>query len=474
MERLTVEPAARGGLFPSPVAQPGAAPPRAAEPDLAPRSLVAGRRRIRWWMVLFFLLGVLASAGVVVSLFSPLGRRPADFGSTAIPPVDSRAFLSALAGSVNGPIRQGGSARVLHNGDEIVPALLRDLAAARRTINFMVYIWEPGRLADTLVAALGAQARRGVEVRVLFDGLGAMNFPDSTRARLRAAGVRTAVVRPLRFGELTRFHKRNHRRAIVIDGAVGYTGGLSVADQWLGDARNPEQWRDEMYRVTGPLAASLQAAFAGLWTDVSGEVLVGEAFYPPDPPAAGAGTPISWHVNLVSSPSADEHPLRIWFWQSFMSARRRLWVATPYFATDRHLREALMRRARAGVDVRLLLPGRHTDVPAVRLAAHYHYEELLRAGVRIYEYQPTLLHSKRLTVDGQWSVVGSANLDIRSQELNDENVLGILDASLARALERTFLEDLERSREIRLEPWLRRGWTARTLERGAVLFKEQM
>jgi cardiolipin synthase len=281
---------------------------------------------------------------------------------------------------------------------------------------------------------------------------------------------------PLRFGELTRFHKRNHRRAIVVDGAVGYTGGAAVGDKWLGDARTPDEWREDMVRVTGPPALSLQAAFAQTWTVLTGEVLVGPAFYPPDPEPAAAGTPgepLSVHVGVLSSPSDEQLPLRKVFWMSFASARRRLYVTNAYFVPDHGLLSALKERARAGVDVRVLVPGHLTDAKPVRWAGQAHFEELLEAGVRIYEYQGTMLHAKTLVADGTWTVVGSANLDIRSMELNQENVLGIVDARFAAQVEATFLQDLRRAQEVRLEEWRRRPWYKKLRERASELFDEQ-
>jgi cardiolipin synthase len=273
---------------------------------------------------------------------------------------------------------------------------------------------------------------------------------------------------------LTRYHRRNHRRAIVVDGTVGFTGGAAVGDKWLGSARTPEEWRDSMVRVTGPLARSLQTVFAQSWVSSAGEVLEGPAFFPREdsPPPAAGGRPLRY-VSIASSPASEAHPLRLLFWLSFRAARRTLYLSSSYFVPDEHLRRAVSDRARAGVDVRLLLPGEHTDAKPIRWTSHGYYDELLSAGVRIFEYQPTFMHAKVLAVDGAWTVVGSANMDVRSHELNEENTLAILDGSLARAAEASFLEDLQRAREIRLEEWRRRGAWARVRERLAGLFAEQ-
>jgi cardiolipin synthase len=270
---------------------------------------------------------------------------------------------------------------------------------------------------------------------------------------------------------LTRFYKRNHRRAIVIDGRIAYTGGAAVGDKWLGNARGPEEWRDTMTRVTGPPARDLQSHFAEDWAAVTGEILVGDGYYPRVDEPSGPGR--LRHTAVASSPGSEQHPMRYFFLLSFLAARRKLYIASPYFVPDEHTRGAVERLAREGVDVRILLPNHHTDAKPIRQASHRYYDELLSAGVRIWEYQPTMMHSKLVVVDGCWSVVGSANMDIRSKELNEENALGILDPGLAAAVEASFLADLERAREIRLEEWRRRGLFPRVLERACVLFAEQ-
>jgi cardiolipin synthase len=252
-------------------------------------------------------------------------------------------------------------------------------------------------------------------VRLLLDGFGGVKAPAHRLAELEAAGGRVARFRPPHFGMLTRFHRRNHRRAIVIDGTVGFTGGGAVADKWDGQARNPEEWRDSMVRVTGALARSLQTTFAQSWASTTGEVLIGPAYFPADAALdAGRGGTLR-HISLASSPAPDAHPLGTFFWLSCRAARRTLFLSSSYFVPDERVRQVAMERARAGVDVRLLLPGEHTDAKPIRWASHRYYDQLLAAGVRIYEYQPTFMHAKLLVVDGQWAIVGSANMDLRSE-----------------------------------------------------------
>jgi cardiolipin synthase len=424
-----------------------------------------------WWILTFSGIGFLTIVGGIISLFFSLGRRPRRMWTDSIEPVHSDDFTGPLSALLNVPLRRGGSARLLNNGDEYFPAMLDVIRGAQRSVHLMAYIWEAGKVSDDFMAALLERRRSGVQVRVLLDAFGALRAPDDDFEKLAAAGARIETFRPAVFGKLLRFHRRNHRRAIVIDGRIAFTGGAAIADKWAGAARNPDEWRDTMVRVDGCIAHNLQSAFCELWAFCTGEVLTGEDVFPgdvidePDSEVQSCG--------VISSPSSEEHPLRLFFFLTFLAARERLWITTPYFVPDKHTREVVKRRARAGVDVRILMPNHHTDARPIRRASHSYYSELLNAGVRIYEYQPTMMHTKGVVVDGRWSVVGSANMDIRSKELNEENVLGIRDSDFAGQLERTFLADLEHACEIDRVAWRRRGIRDRVIERFCVLFAEQ-
>ncbi|HEX2203453.1 MAG TPA: phospholipase D-like domain-containing protein [Longimicrobium sp.] len=430
-------------------------------------------QQVPWWMAALATLGAIALVSAVLTLFAALGARPGRYSLTETPPIGSEPFLMGVSGIVNAPLMRGGTARLLNNGVEIFPAILKAIGEAERTINFMVYIWEKGKASERMTEALLERQRAGVEVRLMLDAVGSLFAPRSQLKRLREAGVRVHFFNPLRFGRITSFYKRNHRRAIVIDGRVAFTGGAAVGDQWLGDAEDAEHWRDMMVEVRGCLATNLQSSFAQLWANSGGEVLVGDAFFPTDHEEDLPGEELSRHVHLMSSPAQASHPLRSFFWTTFACAGEAIHLTSAYFAPDAETRRILCERARAGVDVRLLLPNHLTDAKVVRWAGHAYYAELLEAGVRIWEYQTTMIHSKTLVVDGVWSIVGSANMDIRSKELNQESVIGILDRGLGGELEETFARDLLESKEIRLEEWRRRGILARVLERGAGLFAEQ-
>lgn len=429
--------------------------------------------RCPWWLLALAAMGVSAVVSAVLTLFFGLGR-PRRMALVARPSVGSEAFMMAVSGSVNAPLMRGGTARLLNNGVEIFPAILDAIRRAKHSINFMVYIWEDGQVSDQMIAALTERARAGVQVRLLLDGFGAHAVPLEKMRALQEAGGVVKFFGPFRFGLLTAAYKRNHRRAIVIDGATAFTGGAAVGDKWLGDAQDEAHWRDVMVEVRGCLATNLQSSFTQLWANLTGEVLVGDEFYPPNPDGTQAGgEELSRHVNVISSPASASHPLRTFFLISLDCARDSIYLANAYFAPDANTRRVLEERARSGVDVRLLLPNHHTDARIVRWAGQAYYRSLLDAGVRIYEYQPTMIHAKMLVVDGVWSVVGSANMDIRSKELNQEGVIGILDSGFGTEVRETFLADLEHAREITKEEWNRRGWLARCNERLWVSFANQ-
>jgi cardiolipin synthase A/B len=429
---------------------------------------------VPWWVLTFFAIGLIATLTAIVSLFFALGRRPTRIWAQEAAAVDSTDFTRAIASLLNVPVRRGGHTRLLDNGDAFFPALIDAFEQGTRSINVMVYIWEPGTVSDMIFNSLIARASAGVQVRVLLDGFGGIRCPAEDIERLREAGGTVAVFRPPKLGKLLRFHRRNHRRAIVIDGTVAFTGGMAFGDKWLGDARNPEEWRDSMVRFTGALAENLQSAFAEHWAFATGEVLTGETFFPDevaadqDPEHAG-----NVSVSVISSPGSEEHPLRLFFFLTFLAARYRLWIASPYFVPDKHTREVIKRRARAGVDVRILVPNELTDAKPIRYASQSYYSELLSAGVRIFEYQPSFMHAKTVVVDGTWSVVGSANMDIRSKELNEENVVGVMGRKLARDIEHSLERDFRSAVEIDRVRWRRRGPGQRLLERISVLFAEQ-
>jgi cardiolipin synthase A/B len=412
-------------------------------------------------------IGALAVVAVIGALFLPDWPQP-DYTLGVEPDPGSDAFVTAAAAYLNVPVYRGGSVELLQNGDAFFPAMLDAIRAARETINFEVYIFEADRTGGKFIDALSERARAGVEVRLLVDWFGSLKLGRAGREALTGAGVKLARFRPLSLRNLVRVYRRTHRRAIVVDGRIAFTGGAAISDKWAGDVRNPHEWRDSMTRITGPLVGGIQSAFAGNWVYCTGEVLSGLRYFPPAPPGDG---PCS--LSLISSPSDARQPIRLIFWLSFANARERLWICNSYFIPDVRLRTAVMEAARRGVDVRVLVPGNHTDAVPVQLAGRTMYGELIEAGVRIWEFRPSMMHAKTVAVDARWSVIGSANLDERSMELNEENVVGIADPGFAAAIMAGMEADFALSREVTLEEWRRRPVWQRVLERLAMVLIEQ-
>jgi cardiolipin synthase len=428
-----------------------------------------------WWGWTLLGTGAVATVVVFAALFLPDFHRP-PLTCECREPAGSEEFMAAVSRFLNVPILRGGTAEILQNGCRFYPALLDAIRGAKETVNFQVYIFNTDQVGRKFVDAFEERARAGVEVRVLLDGFGSWRFGKAEEKRLRDAGVKLQYFRPLEFLTLVRAFKRDHRRAIVVDGKVAFTGGAAIAEKWDGDARNKKEWRDSLVRVTGALAHGVQTAFGENWVYRTGEILTGDRYFPPAPGDAPdtrnvSGEPCA--IALVSSPADMAQPIRVMLWLSFTCARHRLWISSSYFVPDSRLRDAIAERARAGVDVRLLVPGPATDAKPVRLAGRSHYEELLEAGVRIWEFQPAMMHAKTVVVDGCWTLVGSANMDKRSVKLNEENIIGINDERFARQVEDGLETDFTRAEEIRLETFRRRGRGTRLLERISRLLIEQ-
>ncbi len=377
--------------------------------------------------------------------------------------VGTPEFLSTFATITKSPIRTGPTPAVLNNGDEYAPALIADINAATSSIDFSTYIWKKGTFSDEVFPALTAAAKRGVQVRILFDGYAGKPPKDQLQA-FQQAGGRAAFLRPF-WSDPFSFDSRDHRRAIVIDGRIGYTGGMAIQDEWLGDGRSEDAWRDTMFRMQGEMAQSLESDFDDQWLVATGEVLAASPVQESD-----AGVTF---VPVVGSAGDKNHPITDAFLLTALSAKKSLYITNPYVLPDDALTQVLMQKARSGVDVRLLVPGPHTDAKLVRFASHGYYRELLAAGVRIYEYQPSLIHEKAMIADGQWSLIGSANIDNRSREINDEDVFGIQDPALAQELTTNFNGDLQYSKEITLDAWTHRNVISRALTALSGIFYKQ-
>ncbi len=378
--------------------------------------------------------------------------------------VASDQFLRSLEGLRYG-MAPGNRLELLENGEGLFPCMIDALRHAQRSINLETYLFVDGAIARELADVLIERARAGVEVRVLVDGVGARMGPLSEE--MRKNGVQVRTYKPIKLYTVHRIQDRTHRRLVVIDGLVGFTGGFGIDDRWRGDARSPDEWRDLAVRVQGPAVRILQRTFIEDWLHTTGEVLHD---YRQFPPIESAGTVLA---QVVAS-SRGEHvsTAKLMFYMAIQAARERVWLENAYFAPDRQILEALVAAARRGVDVRVVVPGPNIDIPQIRRAARTNYGELLEAGVKIYEYLPTMLHTKAMVADGVWATVGTINLVTRSMKKNAEVNLVAYDREFAAAVECAIEADLARSEPIDLEQWRKRGVWERFRDQLSDLFYE--
>lgn len=353
-------------------------------------------------------------------------------------------------GAILGPPFQGGNRAVTYiDGDQIFPAMLRGIRSARRSITFETYVFEKGEIPRMFAEALAERARAGVKVHVILDAYGSKDA-RTYHAMWREAGVDLALFKPPLLN-LLNYNNRTHRKLLIIDGRVGFIGGVGIADEWRGDASSPEEWHETHYRLDGPAVVGLQAAFMDNWIRIRGDLLHGRDYFPPLQAAGGMQASV-----FYASPEHGSRNVEIMLNLAISSARRSLLIENSYFVPDSKTVKALVDAARRGVRVQIIMPGKHIDSAAVRRASRARWGELLPAGVELYEYQPTMNHAKVLIADELFVSVGSANFDYRSMRINAEANLNVLDRAFAAEQTRIFRDDLKKSRRITLEEWERR------------------
>ncbi len=361
-------------------------------------------------------------------------------------------------------IDPGNHVEILLNGNGTYPQLWKDMGTAKRTLTVQLYFSQPGAVADTMAKYLEKRARAHVRVLVLLDAFGSQPLTKEWVSGLRRAGVEFAWLRPLRWYTLNKAAERSHVRSIVIDGKVGYTGGFGLADYWLGDGHHDGQWRETNVRFEGPTVGALQAAFASGWAEATGELITGDLFFPPMAFAAGGDV----NAGLMHSlPTIGSTPAERYLALSIAGARRTLYISNSYFVPNDDFCNLLIKAVRHGVDVRILTVSSKTDVKTTWYAGRALYERLLEQGVRIYEYRPTMMHSKTIVVDGLFSAIGSMNFDNRSLAFNNEAQILTLDPVLGQRMDSIFMDDLKYSNEMKLETFRRRPWTGKVIEWGA-------
>jgi cardiolipin synthase len=368
------------------------------------------------------------------------------------------------------PATEGNAVDVLRNGDEIFPAMLDAIGSAENTIDLLTFVYWRGDIGTRFAKALAERARSGVRVRVLLDAWGAHPIERSSVTMMGEAGVRIHWFRPLARFQMNRTNHRTHRKVLIVDEAIGFTGGVGIADEWRGDARDEREWRDTHFRVRGPAVDGLRAAFLDNWIETEDELFESKVDRFPEQPQPGS-TIVQSVRGASESGCSDISTL---FLTLLQLAQERVRIATAYFVPDTQLNERLCAAAERGVEVEILLPGPHADKRFVQLAGQSSYKRLLECGVKIWHFEPSMLHAKIMTVDGVVANIGSANLNARSTELDEEINLVAFDADLVRVLDAQFDEDLRRSKAIAPGRWEDRSFRQRVSERVAGLLRHEM
>ncbi len=424
------------------------------------------RKRMLWTIVITILATLLVT--VVAMNFKTsekkLERRIEHLYST-----DSPQFRREMGVLLGPGLIPGNKVTDLENGDEIFPAMLESIRSARKTITFETYIYWSGEIGQEFADALAERARAGVKVKVMIDWMGSLKMEDSLLTQIKDAGAEVHQYRPLKWYNLGRLNNRTHRKLLVVDGKVGFTGGVGVADQWSGHAQDGEHWRDLHFRIEGPVVAQIQAAFNDNWIKTTGQVLNGEDYFPTVAPAGEMDA----HM-FVASPAGGSESMHLMYLMAIASAAHSIDLQAAYFVPDELMIKALIAARQRGVRVRITVPGKHIDSETVRLASKAHWGELLLAGIEIYEYQPTMMHNKLLIVDKVMTSVGSTNFDVRSFRLNDEASLNVYDGAFASRMTDVFEEDLKPTVQYTHAMWENRPLKEKLFEKFILPIKSQL
>ncbi len=383
--------------------------------------------------------------------------------------LDDPHFMHELGVLLGPPFTPGAKVRALLNGDEIFPPMLAAIRSANTSITFETYIYWSGDIGREFANALAERARKGVKVHVLLDWLGSAKMDDDLVAVMEQAGVQVKRFHPPHWSHLGRFNNRTHRKLLVVDGRVGFTGGVGVASPWTGNAQDPEHWRDTHFEIFGPVVAQMQSVFIDNWIKVTGEVLHGPDYFPALAPAGPASAQM-----FSSSPSGGSESMQLMYLLAVTAASRTIDLSAAYFVPDALTLQALVEAMRRGVKLRIVVPGKHIDSETVRKASRATWGPLLAAGAVIAEYEPTMYHCKVLIVDGILVSVGSTNFDNRSFRLNDEATLNVMDKAFATEQTATFEADLAKAHRVTHAEWLARPLQERLTEKMASLLGTQL
>jgi len=357
----------------------------------------------------------------------------------------------------------------LENGSEIFPAMLEAIRGAQRTITFETYIYWDGEVGQWFADALSERAKAGVAVKVTIDWVGSASMDQSQLEEMEDAGVHVERYRPLHWYNLARMNNRTHRKLLVVDGRVGFTGGVGIGDPWQGDAQDPEHWRDVHFRIEGPVVAQMQSAFNDNWIKTTGHLLNGKPYFPP----LEKKGEMDAHM-FISSPAGGSESMHLMYLMAIAAAEHTIDLSAAYFIPDELITNALIAARHRGVRIRVLVPGKNTDSTAARLASKAGWGPLLLAGVEIYEYEPTMFHNKVLIVDHEMVSLGSTNFDLRSFRLNDEASLNVYDQAFAERMTEVFERDLQPTRRYTYEIWKNRPWSEKLKEIFVIPIRSQL
>ena len=383
--------------------------------------------------------------------------------------MDSPQFAIELSSMLGPPLVGGNRITALLNGDEIFPPMLEAIRSARHTVNFESYIYWSGEIGKQFADALAAQAKHGVQVNVLLDWMGSAKMDASLIEELKRSGVQVYRYHAPNWYDIGRLNNRTHRKLLVVDGEIGFTGGVGIAPTWTGHSQDPDHWRDSHYKVEGPVVSQMQAVFLDNWIKVSGEALHGPGYFSKLAPVG------SFKAQMFSSsPTGGSESMELMYLLAITAAAKTIDLSAAYFVPDDLSFNALIAAVKRGVRLRIIVPGKHIDSETVRLASKAKWGDLLAAGAQISEFAPTMYHCKVMIVDGLLVSVGSTNFDNRSMRLNDEATLNVLDADFARAQEAVFENDLTRSVPITYEQWRNRPWTEKVGERIVSIIGSQL
>ncbi len=383
--------------------------------------------------------------------------------------VDDPQFQRSMSVLLGPPLVEGNRVETLLNGKQIFPSMLAAIRAAKKSITFETYIYWSGKVGEQFASTLADRAKNGVRVHLLVDWVGSSKMDAALLDSMRTAGVEIEKYHPPSWYTISKLNNRTHRKLLVIDGRVGFTGGVGIADEWDGNAEDADQWRDTHFRIEGPAVAQMQAAFIDNWLKVTGAVLDGPEYLPA---ATSSGNELA--QVFKSSREGGSESMHLMYLLSSVSATRSIDLSMAYFVPDELSEMALADAIKRGVKLRIILPGPITDTELLRKASHAKWGRLLQAGAEIYEYQPTMFHCKVMVVDGLWSTVGSTNFDDRSFRLNDEANLNVFSAAFAERQTAIFNEDLKRSRRVTYEEWQNRPWKEKISERVEALLNSQL